>query len=213
MDADFDYGRDGRRTIHTSKAVNWRRNTEDTRARHALSLEPKATCTGTKRAPTTLTLNHKREGRRRNAEGGRHGTMEVSTDDYFTYDARLASFKTAHKRRGSARGKAMRWPHAHLKAEAVSFSHVPASTAAPSGSDSSLPSMARPFDPPHYGTRKLTSPARLRRLVPRPAPRPPGPGHLLPLPKGPRRLGGGRRPAARAPDARARVRVGGRRRG
>ena len=46
--------------------------------------------------------------------------MEVNTDDYFTYDARLASFKTAHKRRGSARGKAMKWPHAHLKAEAVS---------------------------------------------------------------------------------------------
>lgn len=69
--------------------------------------------------------------------------MEVSTDDYFTYDARLASFKTAHKRRGSARGKAMKWPHAHLKAEAVSPSYIPASTTAWSGSGSSLLSMAR----------------------------------------------------------------------
>lgn len=51
--------------------------------------------------------------------------MEVNTDDYFTYEARLASFKTAHKRRGSARGKAMRWPHAHLKAEAVSSFPLP----------------------------------------------------------------------------------------
>lgn len=47
-------------------------------------------------------------------------TMEVNAEDYFTYDARLASFKTAHKRRGSARGKPMKWPHAHLKADDVS---------------------------------------------------------------------------------------------
>lgn len=46
--------------------------------------------------------------------------MEVNAEDYFTYDARLASFKTAHKRRGSARGKPMKWPHAHLKADVVS---------------------------------------------------------------------------------------------
>ena len=46
--------------------------------------------------------------------------MEIDAEDYFTYDARLASFKTAHKRRGSARGKPMKWPHAHLKADAVS---------------------------------------------------------------------------------------------
>lgn len=46
--------------------------------------------------------------------------MEVNAEDYFTYDARLASFKTAHKRRGSTRGKPMKWPHAHLKADDVS---------------------------------------------------------------------------------------------
>lgn len=46
--------------------------------------------------------------------------MEVNAEDYFTYEARLASFKTAHKRRGSGRGKPMKWPHAHLKADTVS---------------------------------------------------------------------------------------------
>ena len=50
--------------------------------------------------------------------------MEVNAEDYFTYDARLASFTMAHKRRGSAKGKgmkAMKWPHAHLKADAVRY--------------------------------------------------------------------------------------------
>ena len=51
--------------------------------------------------------------------------MEVNAEDYFTYDARLASFKTAHKRRGSTKGKAMKWPHAHLKADAVRTSQSP----------------------------------------------------------------------------------------
>ncbi|KAL2110046.1 hypothetical protein VUR80DRAFT_1653 [Thermomyces stellatus] len=45
--------------------------------------------------------------------------MEVNAEDYFTYEARLASFKTAHKRRGSGRGKPMKWPHAHLKADTL----------------------------------------------------------------------------------------------
>ena len=49
--------------------------------------------------------------------------MEVA-DEYYTYDGRLASFQAAHKKRasnanGSRTTKTIRWPHAHLKPEAV----------------------------------------------------------------------------------------------
>lgn len=49
---------------------------------------------------------------------------DASPDQYFTYDARVASFQKTTKKRASAaggRGKALNWPHKRITPASVSI--------------------------------------------------------------------------------------------